>query len=69
MIFIEHDTPLTREEMNANLQLLQQAVSAAENNGNSDAVRLALKKVVKTYCDPEEINRNAADSEEMKKSE
>ncbi|MBR2412874.1 MAG: polysaccharide biosynthesis protein [Clostridia bacterium] len=69
MIFIEHDTPLTREEMNANLQLLQQAVSVAENNGDSDAVRLALKKVVKTYCDPEEINRNAEESEEMKKSE
>ncbi len=69
MIFIEHDTPLTRKEMNANLQLLQQAVSVAENNGDSDAVRLALKKVVKTYCDPEEINRNAEESEEMKKSE
>ncbi len=69
MIFIEHDTPLTREEMNANLQLLQQAVSAAECSGDGDAVRKALKKVVKTYCDPEEINRNAEESEEMKKSE
>ena len=69
MIFIEHDSPLTREEMNANLQLLQNAVRESEDEGNSDAVRTALKKVVKTYFDPEEINRNAEESEEMKKSE
>jgi len=69
MIFIEHDTPLTREEMNKNLQLLQTAVEVAEKSGDSDEVRLALKKVVKTYCDPEEINRNAEESEEMKKTE
>lgn len=66
MIFVEHDTPLTREQMQANLQLLSDAVKESENGGGMDCIRTALKKVVPTYHDPEEINRNAEQSEEMK---
>ena len=66
MIFIEHDAPLTREKMQENLQLLQQAVTETENGGGSELVRNALKSVVATYRDPEEINSHAEESAEMK---
>ena len=66
MIFIEHDAPLTREKMQENLQLLQQAVTETESGGGSELVRNALKSVVATYRDPEEINSHAEESDEMK---
>ncbi len=66
MIFIEHDAPLTREKMQENLQLLQQAVTETESGGGSELVRNALKSVVATYRDPEEINSHAEESAEMK---
>ncbi len=66
MIFIEHDAPLTREKMRENLQILQQAVIDAENGGGAELIRTALKKVVATYRDPDEINSRAEESDEMK---
>ncbi len=60
LIFIERDKGLTRDEVDEKLRILMDAV----NNETSilDAVRLT----VPTYHDPEELNRKAAESEEMK---
>ncbi len=66
MIFIEKDAPLTRGEVDAKLQILSDALKANENEIASPAVKDALKRVVPTYHDPEEVNSVAADAEEMK---
>ncbi len=52
MIFIERDTPLTREELEAKLDILREAVAA----GSDEGARQALKTVVPTYHSPEEVN-------------
>lgn len=65
MIFIEHDTPFTRDEMKQKLQILTDAVQAVENGGSIETVKKALMQVVPTYHNPDEINRNAEQAEEM----
>jgi FlaA1/EpsC-like NDP-sugar epimerase len=52
MIFIERDTPLTQEELEAKLDILREAVAA----GSDEGARQALKTVVPTYHSPEEVN-------------
>ena len=56
MIFIEHDTPLTREEVEAKLDLLREAVVLGENELQAEVIREAMKKAVPTFREPEEIN-------------
>jgi len=56
MIFIEHDTPLTREEVEAKLELLRQAVVQGENELQAEVIRDAMKQAVPTFREPEEIN-------------
>lgn len=53
LIFIEKDTPLTKEEINEKLQVLKKAI---ENEDDNDA-REALRSVVPTFRRPEEINQ------------
>ena len=53
LIFIEKDTPLSKEEINKKLQVLQKAI---ENEDDNDA-REALRSVVPTFGRPEEINK------------
>ncbi len=60
LIFIERDTPLTREEVNAVLEDLIGALS------DSEKLIKAISNAVPTYRAPEEINKNAHESEEMK---
>ncbi len=62
MIFIERDKPLSKAEIENKLDVLQWAIAT---NSNS-AVKEALMSVVPTYHTPEEVNRNAIESEEMK---
>lgn len=64
MIFIERDTPLSSSEIEEKLNILRTAIST----NNDDIVREALKKVVPTYRAPEEVNRNAGETEEMKEA-
>lgn len=61
MIFIERDKGLSREEVEAKLRILLEAVEL----GGYENVVNAVKKTVPTYCDPNEVNNRAADSEEM----
>ena len=69
MIFIERDTPLTREEVDAKLEEVKAAVELFEEKGQKTAVKRAIKRVVPTFRNPGEVNRAAASSEEMKMAE
>lgn len=53
LIFIEKDTPLSKEEINEKLQVLKKVI---ENEDDNDA-REALRSVVPTFRRPEEINQ------------
>ena len=54
LIFVEHDTPLSREEITRKLQELQRAC----DTGDDEEARSALRRVVPTYYRPEDINRD-----------
>lgn len=69
MIFIETDAPYTREEVDAKIDTLVNAVQATKDCLDQTLVVEAMKKVVPTYHDPEEVNQNAERSEEMKEAE
>jgi len=66
MIFIEQDTPLTREEVARRIQVLADAVEQAHHRPDSDLIKQAFKQVVETYHDPDTVNCTAEQSEEMK---
>ncbi len=66
MIFIERDKNMKRDEIEEKLRLLTSAVEESESeNGHYAGVIKAIKETVPTYHEPEEINRNAADTAEM----
>jgi len=69
MIFVEKDTPLTRAEVEDKIKVLTDAVTAAENDLGSEKVKAAIKAVVPTFCDPEELNEKAAKTKEFKEAE
>ena len=48
------------------VMLIDRAVAAAKNELESDIVKQAMKKAVPTYHDPEEVNRDADKTDEMK---
>ncbi len=70
LIFIERDKGITRKEMEEKLSLLQEALQKTSQPGglygHHDAVIEAIKATVPTYHDPEEVNRSAAKSAEMR---
>ncbi len=55
LIFIERDTPCSRQDIAEKLELLQRACASEDE----EAVRAALKKAVPTYKTPEEVNAAA----------
>ena len=56
LIFIEKDTPLSKEEIDEKLEVLRNAIESEDDN---DA-REALRSVVPTFRRPEEINKQVA---------
>ena len=66
MIFVEKDTPLTRAQVDAKIDILCRAVRETERDIASTKIKEAMKQVVPTFRDPEDINRSAMNSEEMK---
>ena len=60
MIFVERDTPYTREEVDEKLRLL--AVAEEED---VSVLKEALAKAVPTYKDSHIVNKNASQSKEM----
>ncbi|MBO5873140.1 MAG: polysaccharide biosynthesis protein [Clostridia bacterium] len=65
LIFIEKDTPYSREEVEDKLSLLKKALDESQAELCSKKVKNAMKQVVPTYCEPEEINCTAEKSDEM----
>ena len=63
MIFIEKDSPFSREEIEKKLDVLSLALK-----GDISA-KDALMKVVPSFKEPDEVNRSAENSREMKLSE
>lgn len=59
MIYIEHDTPYTRAEVDQKLMVLTSAVK------NGTSIKAAIESVVPTFCEPETVNIDAENSEEM----
>lgn len=66
MIFIEKDTPLSREAVEDKLDVLRRALDAYTENPDSAVIKDAIKRTVPRFKDPEEINKNSEKSEEMK---
>jgi len=66
MIFVERDTPLSREEVERRLAILREAVEFAKDEIGSDKIAKAMKAVVPTYVDPEAVNCCAEYADEMK---
>lgn len=61
LIFIERENPIPFEEVEKKLSILKEACSTE----NDDVVRDALHKVVPTFKEPNEVNKNAESSMEM----
>ena len=59
MIYIEHDTPYTRAEVDQKLMVLTSAVKSGTS------IKAAIESVVPTFCEPETVNIDAENSEEM----
>ena len=49
MIFIEHDTPYTREEIEDKLSILKEAIKLSEGDISSEKITEALKRVIPTF--------------------
>lgn len=56
LIFIEKDTPLSKEEIDEKLEVLKNAIESEDDN----VAREALRSVVPTFRRPEEINKQVA---------
>ena len=65
-IFIEKDKPLSREEVRDKLIILRDAVTESKGEIASPLIKEAMKRAVPTFVDPEEVNKNAERSKEMK---
>jgi FlaA1/EpsC-like NDP-sugar epimerase len=68
MIFIETDTPYTREEVDEKIKILMDAVENAKDELAPESISDAMKSVVPTFHDPIEVNKNAEAAEEMKEA-
>ncbi len=68
LIFIERDRAISRKEVEDKLKVLRNVLADAKTEIDSCKVKRAMKEVVPTYHDPEEVNCNADQSEEMKNS-
>lgn len=68
MIFIETDTPYTREEVDAKIDMLRSVVEETADELASEKIVIAMKKAVPTFIDPNDINKNAENSDEMKEA-
>lgn len=67
-IFIEKKESFTRAQVDEYIEMLMEAVANEEQGVGTISVKEVLRKVVTTYRDPEEVNRNT-DVYEMKRAE
>jgi hypothetical protein len=64
MIFIEQDTPLSRQQIQSYIQTLRDAATAWDR-GDGVPARQLLKELVPSFYDPEELNCTAETAREM----
>lgn len=56
MIFVEHQPPITPEELERKLALLQDALDKTMRTEDISCIRQVLHRVVPTFHEPEEVN-------------
>ncbi len=61
LIFIEKDTPLSRQEIDEKIEVLKASLQL-----ENDEIRKVLKQLVPTYHSAKHVNKNAEESDEMK---
>ena len=64
MIFIERDKKLSRQEVEEKLALVRAAIETEEQSAVLDVIR----KTVPTFRDPEEVNRQVAQAQEVRQA-
>ncbi len=64
LIFIETDKPFTRQEVEDKIDILKSAILV-----DNSTIKKALKQVVPTYKNPDDVNKNAENSKEMQACE
>ena len=69
MIFIEKDTPLTRQQVEEKIQSLIGVIEETNMQLGSERLVKVIKEVVPTFKDPKDVNKNASKSAEMKQVE
>ena len=65
MIYIEKDTPLSREVVEAKITMLRDVVERCKTQIEAAEIRAAMHDAVPTFVEPEIINQDAESSEEM----
>jgi FlaA1/EpsC-like NDP-sugar epimerase len=56
MIFIERDTPISREDVDEKMRVLKDALTASESELSPLRITEALKEIVPTFRSPDEVN-------------
>ena len=67
MIFVEHQPPVTPEELERKLTLLNDALEKTMRTEDVSCIREVLHRVVPTFHEPEEVNRKQGDTVEIPK--
>ncbi len=66
LIFIERDKPESRESIEQKIAILRKAIVDYEEHDTKFAIKNAIKALVPTFKEPEEVNKCAEQSHEMK---
>ena len=69
MIFVEHQPPVTPEELERKLTLLNDALEKTMRTEDISCIREVLHRVVPTFHEPEEVNRTQGDTVQIPEQE
>ena len=69
MIFVEHQPPVTPEELERKLTLLNDALEKTMRTEDVSCIREVLHRVVPTFHEPEEVNRTQGDTVKIPEQE
>ena len=69
MIFVEHQPPVTPEELERKLTLLNDALEKTMRTEDVSCIRDVLHRVVPTFHEPEEVNRTQGDTVKIPEQE
>lgn len=69
MIFVEHQPPMTPEELERKLTLLNDALEKTMRTEDISCIREVLHRVVPTFHEPEEVNRTQGDTVQIPEQE